>query len=112
MDHHPIDVHLGERIRERRTNFGLNQEDLGAAIGVSKQQIQKYETGQNRVTVSRLYDIGKALGVNLPYFVDRQAAHLPDKENKRVTALIRRFSSLTEPQQKIITKLVKDMSDD
>ena len=109
---HPIDAHLGERIRARRVHLDMSQEELGDKSGVSKQQIQKYETGVNRVTVSRLFDIAGGLGVNLNYFVDRHHNDFPTKENKRVTALIRRFSTLTEPQQKIITKLVKDMSDD
>jgi transcriptional regulator with XRE-family HTH domain len=109
---HPIDIHLGEKIRARRLLQDITQVDLGLACGVSKQQIQKYETGQNRMTVSRLFDIAKAIGVNLTWFVDREEPKYPSKENKRINALVRRFSTLTEPQQKIITKLVKDMSDD
>tara|TARA_B110000211_G_C13998561_1_gene517329 strand:- start:282 stop:617 length:336 start_codon:yes stop_codon:yes gene_type:complete len=109
---HPIDIQLGDKIRARRLYMNLSQEELGVKAAVSKQQIQKYETGYNRVTVSRLFDIAGALGVNLNYFVDADHNDFPNKENKRVTALIRRFSTLTEPQQKIITKLVKDMSDD
>jgi transcriptional regulator with XRE-family HTH domain len=64
----PIDRHVGLRLRIRRVLLGLGQDDLGAAIGVSFQQIQKYERGQNRVSASRLFDLAHALDVPIDYF--------------------------------------------
>ena len=57
----PIDVHVGNRIRLRRTLLGLSQEKLASLLGLTFQQVQKYERGMNRVGASRLWDIGKVL---------------------------------------------------
>ena len=57
----PIDVHVGQRIRLRRTLLGMSQEKLGEAIGLTFQQVQKYERGANRVGSSRLFDLGRVL---------------------------------------------------
>lgn len=57
----PIDLHIGNKIREARRALGMNQSDLGAAVGTTFQQIQKYENGRNRVAASRLYEICKVL---------------------------------------------------
>lgn len=65
-----IDAHVGKRIRLRRTLLGLSQEKLGEALGVTFQQIQKYERGTNRVGASRLYDIATALDVPISFFFD------------------------------------------
>lgn len=61
----PIDVHVGARIRERRVGLGMSQEKLAAEIGVSFQQLQKYERGANRVGASRLYSLARALDVQV-----------------------------------------------
>lgn len=66
----PIDVHVGKRIRLRRTLLGMSQEKLGEAIGLTFQQTQKYERGANRVGASRLYDLSQALDVPIAYFFD------------------------------------------
>lgn len=65
---HPVDVHVGNRIRQRRKRAGLSQQALAATIGVTFQQLQKYEHGTNRVSASRLFDIAKALNVDVGYF--------------------------------------------
>ena len=65
---HPIDVHVGRRLRSRRTILGLSQEELGDAVSVTFQQIQKYERGSNRIGSSRLYEFAKILDVNVGYF--------------------------------------------
>lgn len=69
-----IDAHVGKRIRLRRTLLGLSQEKLGEALGVTFQQIQKYERGTNRVGASRLYDIATALDVPISFFFDDMTA--------------------------------------
>ena len=65
-----IDVHIGRRIRSRRRLLGLNQSEVARRIGVTFQQVHKYETGQSAVTAARLYAISTALGVTFDYFYD------------------------------------------
>ncbi len=65
-----VDAHVGVRIRQRRTELGLTQEQLANSLEVSYQQIQKYETGANRIAVSRLVDIARRLKVDMGYFFD------------------------------------------
>ncbi|MBV1837378.1 helix-turn-helix domain-containing protein [Acetobacter estunensis] len=65
-----IDAHVGARIRLRRTMLGLSQEKLGEAIGLTFQQVQKYERGTNRVSASRLFDIARVLDVPIGFFYD------------------------------------------
>lgn len=67
---HPVDIHVGRRLRTKRTILGLSQEAVGKQIGVTFQQIQKYERGINRMGASRLYDFAKALGVQVSYFFE------------------------------------------
>jgi transcriptional regulator with XRE-family HTH domain len=64
----PIDVHVGKRIRMRRLFLGMNQETLGRALGLTFQQIQKYENGGNRVSASRLSEVADFLGVPISFF--------------------------------------------
>ena len=66
-----IDEFIGARMRERRQALGISQADLGKILGVSYQQIQKYEIGQNRVSAGRLFDICKALNVSLSSMFER-----------------------------------------
>lgn len=69
MKHH-VDVHVGQRIRRRRWMVGMTQQQLGESVGIKFQQIQKYETGMNRVSASRLYEISKALDVPVAFFFE------------------------------------------
>lgn len=66
----PIDVHVGTRIRLRRTLMGMSQERLGEALGLTFQQVQKYERGVNRVGASRLFDLSRVLDVPISFFFD------------------------------------------
>jgi transcriptional regulator with XRE-family HTH domain len=66
----PIDIHVGSRIRLRRTLLGMSQERLGEALGLTFQQVQKYERGVNRVGASRLFDISRVLDAPISYFFD------------------------------------------
>ena len=66
----PIDVYIGQRIRVRRQLLGLSQEALAKKIGITFQQVQKYENGINRISASRLWDISKLLKVQVEYFFD------------------------------------------
>ncbi len=66
----PIDVHVGSRVRLRRTLLGMSQEKLGEALGLTFQQIQKYERGVNRIGASRLFDLARVLDVPIGFFFD------------------------------------------
>jgi transcriptional regulator with XRE-family HTH domain len=70
----PIDVHVGSRIRLRRTLLGISQTTLAEAMGLTFQQVQKYEKGTNRVSSSRLVDLANALNVQVPYFFEEMSA--------------------------------------
>ena len=66
----PIDVHVGARVRRRRTLLGMTQTKVGDAIGLSFQQMQKYERGANRIGASRLFGLSRVLDVPIEYFFD------------------------------------------
>ncbi|MBD0270320.1 MAG: helix-turn-helix transcriptional regulator [Acetobacteraceae bacterium] len=66
----PIDVHVGGRVRLRRTLMGMSQERLGEALGLTFQQVQKYERGVNRIGASRLFDLARVLDVPIGFFFD------------------------------------------
>lgn len=67
----PVDVHVGSRLRMRRSLMGMSQESLAESVGLTFQQVQKYERGTNRVSASRLYQFSKILDVPITYFFDR-----------------------------------------
>ena len=67
---HPVDVHVGKRVRHRRWMVGMTQQQLGEIVGIKFQQIQKYETGMNRISASRLWDIAQALDVSISFFFE------------------------------------------
>ncbi len=73
----PTDKHVGARVRMRRMMLSMSQEKLGDALGLTFQQVQKYEKGANRVGASRLAAIAKALGVSIGYFFPDDDAELP-----------------------------------
>lgn len=70
----PIDVHVGSRIRLRRTLLGMSQGKLGEAIGLTFQQVQKYERGINRIGSSRMYELARVLDVPVEYFFGEMSA--------------------------------------
>ena len=69
----PVDVHVGSRVRLRRTLLGMSQEKLGEAIGLTFQQVQKYERGANRVGASRLFDLSRVLDVPVGFFFEEMS---------------------------------------
>jgi transcriptional regulator with XRE-family HTH domain len=83
----PIDVHVGARIRQRRTLLGMSQERLGEAIGLTFQQVQKYERGANRVGSSRLFDLARVLDVPVSYFFEDMSAGTASKSPSRLRGL-------------------------
>jgi transcriptional regulator with XRE-family HTH domain len=79
----PIDAHVGARMRLRRTMVGLSQEKLGDKLGVTFQQVQKYEKGTNRIGAGRLYDVSRILEVPVPFFYE----DLPGDLSSSVTGM-------------------------
>jgi transcriptional regulator with XRE-family HTH domain len=98
----PIDVHVGARIRLRRTLLGMSQEGLADAIGLSFQQVQKYEKGANRVSSSRLFDLAHVLDVQLPYFFDEMAAGVSEQTPSKLMGMksLPGFDSEKDPMAK------------
>ena len=113
-----VDRHVGERIRRRRAEMGLTQEDLGRRLDISYQQIQKYETGTNRISAGRLYDVACALAVEVSYFFDgydgvKPAASLPHGgHNRAAIELVRNFLELEdETLRNAVTTLMRALRD-
>ena len=92
----PIDVHVGSRIRLRRTLLGISQERLAEAIGLTFQQVQKYEKGVNRVSSSRLFDMARILEVPLPFFFEEMPS---DVSAQTPSALMRTKQRPTVDQE-------------
>ena len=118
---HPVDVHVGKRVRHRRWMVGMTQQQLGEAVGIKFQQIQKYETGMNRVSASRLWDIAKVMDVPISFFfegLDEESGAakavnplgdlLADKE---ALELVRSYYAIPENQRRRLFDLARVLSD-
>jgi len=99
----PVDVHVGSKIRSRRRALGISLETLGQQLGITFQQIQKYERGANRVSASRLQNIASALGVPVRYFFEDMPSEQMTSEATQTTAFdlpeFVQFVSSVEGQQ-------------
>ncbi len=120
---HPVDVHVGKRIRHRRWMVGMTQQQLGEIVGIKFQQIQKYETGMNRVSASRLWDIAKALEVPISFFfegldegyenvvgTDEAEAAMPRGDllaDKEALELVRSYYAIPEEQRRSLFDLAR-----
>lgn len=79
---HLIDIHVGRRVRLRRKQLDMSQERLATGLGLTFQQVQKYERGDNRISASKLYEMARELGVPVGYFYDGlEAVEEPDGED-------------------------------
>ena len=112
-----VDAHVGERIRDRRIGLGLTQEHLANALNLSYQQVQKYETGANRVSAGRLYEISKILQSDVSLFfydLDESAEtqHLDHGGRNRSTIeLVQNFGSIKSPTIRFaVSRLVKSIA--
>ena len=117
MMKHPVDVHVGKRVRHRRWMVGMTQQQLAEKVGIKFQQIQKYETGMNRISASRLYEIAQTLDVPVGHFFeglgeesDTQESHdfLSDKE---AMELIRSYYAIPETQRRRLFDLARVLSE-
>ena len=93
----PIDVHVGSRVRLRRTLLGMSQEKLGEAIGLTFQQVQKYERGANRIGASRLFDLSRVLDVPVSFFFDDMPADAEMPGEEAVASYVEEKSGGYEP---------------
>ena len=122
----PIDIHVGKRVRLRRTLLGMSQEKLGKAINLTFQQVQKYERGTNRIGSSRLYQLSQVLDIPVSYFFDdlpieitaRKSPGLTDVKvasfqgdplvKRETLELVRAYYRITDPSvRKRVFELVK-----
>jgi len=87
----PVDLHVGGRVRLRRKLIGISQEQLADALGLTFQQVQKYERGSNRVSASKLYTIARTLGVPIAFFFDGLADPMEDNQGVEVQAKAERM---------------------
>ncbi|MEM1160054.1 MAG: helix-turn-helix transcriptional regulator [Pseudomonadota bacterium] len=116
---HPVDVHVGQRVRQRRWMVGMTQQQLGNKVGIKFQQIQKYETGTNRISASRLWDIAAALDVQVSFFfegLDGQldhpsVAHGDIMTDKEALDLVRAYYAIPETQRRRLFDLARVLSD-
>ena len=117
---HPVDVHVGKRIRHRRWMIGVTQQQLAEQVGIKFQQIQKYETGMNRVSASRLWDIAETLGVPVSFFFDgldesktaNGSETAPDVlTDKETLELVRSYYAIPETQRRRLFELARVLSD-
>ena len=129
MPHH-VDVHVGKRIRHRRWLVGMTQQQLAESVGIKFQQIQKYETGANRVSASRLWDIAASMDVDVAFFFEGvdagQAAGDGAASQAKVAArggpadllgdkealdLVRSYYAIPENQRRRLFDLARVLSD-
>ncbi|MDE1149690.1 MAG: helix-turn-helix transcriptional regulator [Azospirillaceae bacterium] len=117
----PIDIHVGGRLKLRRTLLGLSQEKLGEALGLTFQQVQKYERGANRISASMLHRLSELLDVPVSFFffgvedaTSQPALTAPvDETRDRATLeLCRAFGRLTPRRQDWVLKMVKELASD
>lgn len=118
---HPVDVHVGKRIRHRRWLVGKTQQQLAEQVGIKFQQIQKYETGANRVSASRLWDIAEALDVPVSFFFEGIGEPARDKSagssipadlmgDKEALDLVRSYYAIPENQRRRLFELARVLS--
>ena len=116
---HPIDAHVGKRIRHRRWMVGMTQQQLADKVGIKFQQIQKYETGMNRVSASRLWDVADALGVSISFFFEglaegqiaAAAAQGDMMADKEALELVRSYYAIPEAQRRRLFDLARVLSE-
>ena len=118
---HPVDTHVGKRVRHRRWMVAMTQQQLADKVGIKFQQIQKYETGMNRISASRLWDISEALGVSVSFFfeglgdsateTDESLAASDILADKEALQMVRSYYAIPENQRRRLFELARVLSD-
>ncbi|MBD3833291.1 helix-turn-helix domain-containing protein [Brevundimonas bullata] len=120
---HPVDRHVGRRVCEKRIALGYNQSDLGRALGLTFQQIQKYEKGANRVSASKLWDIARFFKVDIGYFFEGLTTAAPGMAEGEAEPFVHDFPAtrqsmeigrlapqLSVRQQKLVLDMMREMA--
>ena len=120
---HPVDRHVGRRVCEKRIALGYNQSDLGRALGLTFQQIQKYEKGANRVSASKLWDIARFFKVDIGYFFEGLTTAAPGMAEGETEPFVHDFPAtrqsmeigrlvpqLSVRQQKLVLDMMREMA--
>ncbi|MNX95640.1 helix-turn-helix protein [compost metagenome] len=120
---HPVDRHVGRRVCEKRIALGYNQSDLGRALGLTFQQIQKYEKGTNRVSASKLWDIARFFKVDIAYFFEGLTTAAPGMAEGEAEPFVNDFPAtrqsieigrlapqLSVRQQKLLLDMMREMT--
>lgn len=114
---HPVDIHVGQRVRQRRWMIGMTQQQLANRVGIKFQQIQKYETGANRISASRLWDIAEALDVPVSFFFEGIDGELAEPQargdvltDKEALDLVRAYYAIPETQRRGLFDLAQVLS--
>ena len=123
---HPVDLHVGKHLRQRRRLLGMTQQKLATMVSIRFQQVQKYESGANRISASRLWALSQALEVPVEFFFDgmeeervasihvngssRDIAPADAFQNKETIDLVRAFYTLNEEPRRRLLDLAKAMS--
>ena len=105
---HPVDVHVGQRLRQRRCLAGMTQQQLAERVGIKFQQLQKYETGTNRISASRIWDIAAVMEVPVSFFFEGLEGQARDTgearadilTDKEAVDLVRAYYSIPENQRR------------
>jgi len=111
VDAHPVDIHVGQRIRKRRVSLGISQNELAKYLGITFQQVQKYETGKNRIGASKLYEISLMLDTPVSFFfqeipksynkgmadISDQDVYETDVMNKETLDLVKSYHKILDP---------------
>jgi transcriptional regulator with XRE-family HTH domain len=109
----PVDIHIGQRVRHRRWLLGMTQQQLADIVGIRFQQIQKYETGANRISAARLWDLAQALKIQVPYFyaglAGIGAAEDGPMQAKETFDLVRAYYGIGEAPRRRLLALAKAM---
>ena len=112
-----VDVNVGHLIREQRKMMGLTQQDLADALGISYQQVQKYEIGTNRVSAGRLYELAQFLKVDISFFFEgleptsRDDPMEHSRESLSTMELVRDFSGIDDPSvRSALSGVIKDLA--
>ncbi len=106
---HTIDMLVGRRIRAARKLQGISQEKLASRLGITYQQLQRYENADNRISASRLFDLASALKLPPGHFFEHPSNANPLILDKATQNLIAKFSQLPDDKRKLVSKLVKEL---
>ena len=86
-----IDIHVGKRVRLRRTLLGMSQEQLGVTLDLTSQQVQKYESGANRISASRLWDISQVLDASIGYFFEDMSSETKSASPRKASISLKKI---------------------